>query len=219
MSHDMTCDEVRERTVDLLRAGKDPRADAALAGHIAQCRVCAYETDAVVSAWGALDEFETASGGVGADVPFWAAQAPRRSAHAVMLGLAALGLVLAGFVGGFAASGRSGVSADVAQLRDELYRTQDVLIANLANLNSASAQLGALNTVRGADALDPRLLQAIGELAQDAGNANVRVAALEMLLLYSDQPAAVQPIAQIREQCDPLLCALLDHWQGGSEQL
>ena len=29
MSHDMTCDEVRERTVDLLRAGKDPRRDVA----------------------------------------------------------------------------------------------------------------------------------------------------------------------------------------------
>jgi len=140
---------------------------------------------------------------------------------------AAVTLVAVAGVVGFLIREQRQHAAQLAAIQLEMANTKKAMMAQLENQNSASARLmGATVAYNDIAHPDPDIIKALVNAMNADENSNVRVAAMEALAKFSDQPHVRQALIQsLNIQKDPvvqiaLIRLLVDmHAQGLKKQL
>lgn len=194
----MNCDQFQERFADYAAGERTPEMEA----HVAGCEACAED----VAMWARLDAWPDErpspalrdrvtdlirayrSGAGQAERPRWrgwfsfVAMRP-----AFQFGIAVV-CVAAGLVGGYQMAGGGARSAEIAQLQDEVMKTQRMVALSLLQQQSATERLRGVTYSNRVESADPEVLQALIRTVKYDTSVDVRLAAVDALARYSAQP-------------------------------
>ncbi|MGD2294521.1 MAG: HEAT repeat domain-containing protein, partial [Candidatus Aminicenantes bacterium] len=124
----------------------------------------------------------------------------------------ALVFLCVGLAAGFILTGGRGRPAEVAQLRQELQSIKQTLAVSLLEKQSAIDRLRGVNLSYRMDKPGSTLLEALLDTLNSDSNVNVRLAAVDALYLFYDNPTVRAGVIQaLSEQTSPLVqVALID---------
>lgn len=119
---------------------------------------------------------------------------------------AAIVLVMAGIVIGFYINKNQIHEQELAQLKQEVENTKQLMITMIGNPNSASQRLQGVNVALTITAPDHDIVNALVKTLNDDPNTNVRLAALEALgNYYTDGTVRKALIESLGTQKDPIV--------------
>ncbi|MGE5488454.1 MAG: anti-sigma factor family protein [bacterium] len=193
----MNCAQFQERFADYAAGERTAEMDA----HVAGCEACAED----VAMWARLDAWPDErpspalrnrvtdlirayrSGAEQSDRPRrrgWFSFVSMRPAF--QFGVAVV-CVAAGLVGGYHMAGGAR-SAEIAQLQDEVMKTQRMVALSLLQQQSATERLRGVSYSNRVEGPDREVLQALLHTVKYDTSVDVRLAAIDALRRYSEQP-------------------------------
>jgi len=227
----MKCRELRDLIPDYVAGQLSPEALERFEAHRVECDDCRAEVEEAESVWMSLGELPESDPGPGLRSRFYAmleeekrragkhwlervddwlqAWWPRRPAVQMAMVVAFLAVGLA--AGSRIETGPRG-DGEVAQLRDEVQQMHNMVSLSLLGQNSSSERLRGVNwSARVAEPSDILLSTLTNTLNSDT-NENVRLAAVDALGLFRDEPGVVDALAHaISQEASPTVqIALID---------
>jgi D-ribose pyranose/furanose isomerase RbsD len=124
-----------------------------------------------------------------------------------------VGLLVVGlWVGAQWRPGQSQAEAQIAQLTTEVQQMREIVMLTLLEKSSATERLRAVSLASEMPQPNPKVVEALLETLQNDSNLNVRIAAVETLLQFADQPKAREGLIRaLGQQESPLVqVALID---------
>jgi hypothetical protein len=231
----MNCERIKERFADYLTWDLDEAARRDVQDHIASCPACREELENLTAMWarlgvlpeeqpsGALrgrfyamlEEAKTDIGAAGAGprrrfLSRWKEWFTfRRPAFAASLSIF---LLLLGAGAGWFMRGGAAAAAEVADLRSELRDMRQNAALTLLRQPSAADRLQGISYTEEVLRPDSRTLDALIETLDSDPNPNVRLAAVEALYLFRNQPGVrASLVRSLSIQDSPLVqVALID---------
>lgn len=119
---------------------------------------------------------------------------------------AAIALVMAGVAAGFWIVKNNQQEQELAALRKEMTETKQLMMAMITNGQSASQRMQGVNVAFTISTMDDDVVNVLAETLSSDPNTNVRLAALEALGQFIDEPQVRKIItASLIEQTDPMV--------------
>lgn len=232
----MTCQQANETLPDYLLGSLDEAAHSELQAHINSCVSCREEAAGLRALWGKLGALPNAQPNEAARARFYAMldayqqgmrpihQAPRLrdvvngwlerwwpKQPAFQFVFAAMFLLVGLFIGTrFNAAPRE--NGELVTLRSELHSMRELMTLTLLRQESSSERLQGVSWVQNMANPDNELLSALLHRLDYDPNINVRLAAVDALYLFINQPLVRQGLMQsLSRQTSPLVqIALID---------
>jgi len=222
----MNCEKAKEQFADYLVGDIKPSAEAEIRAHIASCVSCREEIEGLSALWAKLGVLpqEQPSGGLRANFyamledyktkpanrlrefwkEFWSFRKP---AYGFSFGLTLL--VVGIGVGAFLTGGGSG---KVTALHQELQDMRQTVALSMLDRPSATERLEGISWSAGLDKPGEKTIVALVNKLDGDPNVNVRLAAVDALYLFRDDPAVKESlIRSLAKQDSPLVqVALID---------
>lgn len=88
---------------------------------------------------------------------------------------------------------------ELAQLKVELEHTKELVLSSLQNKTSASTRLHGVNAAYESENADAEIIRVLIKTMNEDENVNVRLAAVQALAQFSDQPGVVNALVQALE--------------------
>ena len=221
----MMCKQFREYMADVFTGNLDSEMRIDFEAHLKACDTCSREFEQMKAAWEAMGMLEDQEPSAGLrsrfytmlesekremrkanrrDFERWVASWwPRRPVvqAAFSMGLLILGL----FIGNrLQLTGRR--NGEMAQLREEIRDMRQTVSLSLVSQPKSSDRLSGVNFSTRIDSPNESLIQALLRTLNQDPNVNVRLAAVDALLVFSDRPGVRDAlIASIPEQTSPLV--------------
>jgi len=233
----MNCNDLRNLMTDYLAGQLSPESLREFESHRSECADCRAELEQMESVWVSLGDMPDREPGPGVRSRFYSmledekrrvARAERKSwMKRIDEWLASwwprrpavqMAMVVAFLVVGLAAGSRldTGTAAtpngEIAQLRGEVEQMQQMVSLSLLNETSTSERLRGVNwSTRVAEPSDALLASLTNTLESDP-NENVRLAAVDALALFRDEPGVVDALtAALAQETSPMVqIALID---------
>lgn len=231
----MNCSDFIELLPDYLTGQLSPQSVQDVDAHLSKCGSCRQELAEMTSAWAALGELPEEEPGPALRGRFYAmlenekrslekesrpalsdrldawvrAWWPRRPA--MQLGLS-LVVLIAGLGIGSRFRPAATPNGEMAQLRGEVQQMQQLVSLSMLKEDSSSERLRAVSLSTEVDQPTPDLLHALINTLNSDSNVNVRLAAVDALMLFNDQPGVLDQLAvSLVHQESPLVqVALID---------
>jgi HEAT repeats/Putative zinc-finger len=231
----MICEQVQELVADYL-TGTLSRSEAAdLNDHLVSCAACKQEVDALAETWRMLGLLEQEQPGPALRSRFYesleayrqgaqsgAPAAPRRRLWdagarwwggvpafqiAWSVALLALGVGLGQWL-----SNRNHSEGDLARLQDEVHNMRQMVTLSLLEQQSASERLRGVDYAYHVEQSDTQVFSALLHAVNYDPNVNVRLAAVDALRRFGNNPAVRNTLDQsLAKQASPLVqIALID---------
>ena len=125
--------------------------------------------------------------------------------HAFVPAAAALAVIVIAFLAGIYVERRGTDSSDIAHLREELANTRQLVALSMLQQQSASDRLQGVSWTRRVDG-NPEIMTALLHTLRSDNSVDVRLAALDALRQYADQPNVRTGIEDsFRHQKSPLV--------------
>ncbi len=233
----MSCEKIQEKFADYLTWDLDEASRTEVQDHIASCAACRSELENLTAVWAKLGVLPEEQPGANLRTRFYAmleeakaaeavrSQAPARRRRmfdgwkewftfrrpAFAASFSAL-ILLAGIGAGWLLNGTRGGSARLSALEKEVGDMRQTAALSLLRQPAAADRLQGISYSEAVKRPDARTLDAlIGTLDADP-NPNVRLAAVEALYLFRDQPGVKESLVRsLAEQDSPLVqVALID---------
>lgn len=119
---------------------------------------------------------------------------------------ASVALVVSGVFIGMLILKNQESNKQLAELKREMEMTKQLVIQSLDDQTSASRRIQAVNATHGVDRPDDEILKALIRTMNNDDNTNVRLAAVEALAGFADDPEVLSAlIASMEKQTDPLV--------------
>lgn len=119
---------------------------------------------------------------------------------------AAVALVMVGVAGGLWINRSNQQAQELAALRKEMTETKQLMMTMLANGQSASQRMQGVNVALTISKMDDDVVRALTEAMRTDPNTNVRLAALEALSKFIDEPQVRKILtSSLREQTDSMV--------------
>lgn len=119
---------------------------------------------------------------------------------------AALALVMVGVAGGYWVVKNNQHEQELATLRKEMVETKQLMMTMITNGQSASQRMQGVNVALTISKVDDDVVKVLAETMNADPNTNVRLAALEALGQFIDEPHVRKIItASLIEQTDPMV--------------
>ena len=232
----MNCQEIKGKIVDCLSGGLAPTDHAAFDQHLASCGSCRRELDELNETWSRLGILaqETPGPGLragfykmlesykegleGKRAPQWLRNLARfftlRLAQPALRVVAAAVLVAVGFAAGFWTQAqrlrtptRPMVMAGEAQnLHREIDGLRQQVSLSLLERDSAADRLKAVSLTAEIREPDPAMLQALLDTLDNDPSVGVRLATVDALYLFADQPRVREALnLSLEKQTSPLV--------------
>jgi anti-sigma factor RsiW len=231
----MNCQRFREMIPDRLAGELPAESLREFSAHLQSCADCRLEWGQLQTAWDSLGGLPDAEPGPALRSRFYAMLAeekrriagaerktlfvrvdrwlaswwPRRPATQFLTAVAVLAV-------GIAVGTRLGTAprsdADIAQLRDEVQQMNQMVSLSLIGQSSSSERLRGVNwSTRVAEPSDALLTSLTNTLNSDP-NVNVRIAAVDALAVFRDEPGVVDALTlALKRETSPLVqIALID---------
>lgn len=232
----MNCQDTKSQFPDFLIGDLDEENKSRIQSHIAGCPACREELEGLSAIWtklGVLPEEEPSptlrtrfytmledhqkatvkeDGRFGLGKGFLSRlKIPLSARPAFQFSLAAIFLLIGAAAGSILTS-RTGRPAEIAQLQQEVRSMRQTLAVSLLEKTSAVDRLQGINLSYDLEKPDSDLLKAIIETVNEDPNINVRLAAVESLYLFYDNPIVKEGIGRMLAiQTSPLVqVALID---------
>lgn len=219
----MKCQELRELIPDYLTKQLPADAYPQFEAHLKRCDDCRSQLEQMESAWTKLGELPDAEPGPQLRSSFYAMleEEKRRlrranrgsllerfekrlasvwpSRPALQMATAALCMII-GAAAGIGLKSDSGGNGDLLQLHSEVEEMRQMVSLSLLNQNASSERLRGVNLSTQVDKPSDALLTSLTNTLESDPNVNVRLAAVDALAAFRDEPgvvdAAVQALAQ-----------------------
>lgn len=217
----MNCEEARTQFVDYWRGTlEDPLGE--FRTHLGSCERCKAEAEDLKDLWGIMDGLPEEDPSLGLRVRFYDSlrewrrkEGERRQAfwllrHPAFQAAAAVLILVVGIGTGYLARGRE--TTEVSQLRGEVYNMRQLVALSLMQQQSASDRLRGVSYAYRAEQSDPQVLSALLTTVNHDPNINVRLAAVDALRNFTDNPVGRNGLVQaLSKQESPLVqIAILD---------
>jgi hypothetical protein len=119
---------------------------------------------------------------------------------------AAVALLVVGVGIGFWISKQNANDDRIVKIEEEMARTRSLMMAMLQNDESASQRIQGVNVAFTMEKADQQIVTALVNAMNEDPNSNVRLAALDALSRFSDEPAVRKElIASLAHQKDPVV--------------
>jgi len=217
----MNCEEARTQFVDFWRGTlEDPLGD--FRTHLASCERCRAEAEELKDLWGTLGALPEEDPSLGLRVRFydalrdWRQHEQRRQHrfwwlhHPAFQAACAMAILVIGIGTGYFMRGRDTV--EVSQLRGEVYNMRQLVALSLLQQQSASDRLRGVNYAYRVEQPDPQVLSALLTTVNHDSSVNVRLAAVDALRNFTDNPVGKKGLVQaLGKQDSPMVqIAILD---------
>jgi len=217
----MNCEQARTQFVDYWR-GTLEDASGEFEAHLESCERCRAEAGDLKDLWGTLGEFPESEPSMGLRVRFydslraWRQQESERRRplwwlhHPAFQAACAVLILTAGIGAGYFMRGRD--TAEVSQLRGEVYNMRQLVALSLLQQQSATDRLRGVNYTYRVEQSDPQVLSALLSTVNHDPSVNVRLAAVDALRNFTDSPVGRKGLVQaLAKQDSPLVeIAILD---------
>jgi len=217
----MNCEQARTQFVDYWRGTLDDEAGE-FDAHLASCERCRAEAQDLKDLWGTLGAFPEEDPSMNMRVRFydslraWRQQEAHRRQplwwlrHPAFQAACAVAILVIGVGVGYMVRGRD--SAEVSQLRGEIYNMRQMVALSLLQQQSASDRLRGVNYAYRVEQSDPQVLSALLTTVNHDPSVNVRLAAVDALRNFTDSPVGRKGLVQaLAKQDSPLVqIAILD---------
>lgn len=133
------------------------------------------------------------------------------SRPALQMAMATLFLVV-GAMAGYELKNGNGGNGDLVQLRDEVQQMRQMVSLSLLNQNASSERLRGVNMSTGINQPSDALLTSLTNTLESDPNVNVRLAAVDALTMFRDEPGVVDTAVQaLSQESSPMVqIALID---------
>jgi hypothetical protein len=229
----MKCNEAQDKFADFLADDIDAQARADFDAHLARCASCSAELRSLSETWAKLGVLPQERPSSELRTRFYTMleayrkgqeetapnQRPRFSFDLESLrprrpilqfGTAIMLMVLGLAAGYFLSRPDRGSAGSVSQLRQEVQDMRQTLASSLLKQDSPFDRLQGVSLSRQIAAPDRSLLQTLLQTLDDDSNVNVRLAAVDALYLFYDQPGVKDHIlGSLAKQNSPLIQAAL----------
>ena len=237
----MQCEEVREQLADYVIDQIQEPARSLIGGHLVTCKTCRSETEEIQSLWTTLGSIPAAEPGPETRARFQmmleayqhgVEQAARKrspwqalnswmsrwwpSQPALQFGVSLALLILGAFVGRqyFTTTPKVAPQAntEVTELRGELSQMRQMVALSLMQQDSASDRLRGVNWSYQLQQPGREVLSALLDTLMHDSNVNVRLATVDALRRFGDQPVVRRGVVEaITRQESPMVqIALVD---------
>lgn len=211
----MNCEEARTQFVDYWR-GTLEETGGEFDAHLAACERCRAEAQELRDLWGTMGAMPEEDPSLGMRARFydslrsWRQQeAGRRQRfwwvrHPAFQAACAVAILVTGVTAGYLARGRDTV--EVSQLRGEVYNMRQLVALSLLQQQSASDRLRGVNFAYRVEQSDPQVLSALLTTVNHDPSTNVRLAAVDALRNFTDNPIGRKGLVQaLAKQESPLV--------------
>ncbi len=226
----MRCQVIKEKFPDFLIGDLDPKTKEDIQAHLSTCPFCREELENLSSMWTKLGvlpeehpsqslrtgfysmlesykqelEQQKSKHSLGKIMEGWFARWwPRRPA--IQLSLLLLILII-GLAAGYSLNATRQTTKDLAQLRQEVQSTHQMLAVSLLDQPSSSDRIKGINLSYGIKSPGPDMLRKLLHTLNNDPNVNVRLSAVDALYLYHGQPIVREGLAQsLSKQTSPLV--------------
>jgi len=232
----MICKKIKEKFPDYLTGDLDQKNKEIIQSHLASCPTCREELESLTAVWTKLgvlpeeqpspalrNEFYTMLEAYKKDLepekttPIWKnlfKAWPRRfwsARPAFQFSMALLLLVAGGAVGYFLNSNPQN-RTEIADLRQEVHSMRQTLAVSLLDQPSPSERLRGVSLSYNMRKPDDKLTTALIQTLNNDQNVNVRLAAVDALYLFYENPLVKESvISSLSTQASPLVqVALID---------
>jgi hypothetical protein len=217
----MNCEEARIQFVDYWRGTlEDGRAE--FDAHLASCERCRAEAESLKEMWSALGTLPDQDPSLELRARFYQSlgelrheNAPRRPTfwwlrHPGFQTAAAMLILAAGIGTGYILRGRE--ISEVAQLRGEVDNMRQLVALSLLQQQNASDRLRGVSYAYRVEPDDSQVLSALLTTVDHDSNVNVRLAAVDALKKFTDNPVGRRGLVRsLGKQESPLVqIAILD---------
>ena len=236
----MQCEEVREQLADYVIDQLQEPARSQVAGHLLSCKNCQSEAEEIQGLWTTLGSIPSAEPGPETRARFQMMlqayqhgleQAPKKHRWqalnawlsswwpsqpavqiAVSLAVLILGVVIGRQLYFPMASPQTSPNAEVTELRGELGQMRQMVALSLMQQDSASDRLKGVNWSYQLQQPGREVLSALLETLMHDSNVNVRLATVDALRQFGDQPTVRRGVVEaIAHQESPMVqIALID---------
>lgn len=217
----MNCEEARTQFVDYWRGTLDD-ARAEFDAHLASCEHCRAEAESLKDMWSTLGTLPEEDPSLRLRARFYDSlrdwrqrEAGRRQMfgwlrHPALQAVAAMLILAAGIGAGYLLRGRE--VSEVSQLRGEVYNMRQLVALSLLQQQSASDRLRGVSYAYRVEPDDSQVLSALLSTVNHDTNVNVRLAAVDALKKFTDNPVGRKGLSQaLEKQSSPLVqIAILD---------
>ena len=229
--------ELKEKFAEYLTGEADEKTRLEIQTHLAGCEECRLELEGLSALWAKLGVLpkeqpgpglrtrfyamleaykegmagETAGRSIGERLAAWLEKAlPKKPVHQFVLSLAMLAVGLAG--GWLITAQRGAANPEIAQLRREVRDMNRMMAVSLLEQPSPSDRLKGVNWSARLGEPDAKTIQALLRTLDADSSVNVRLAAVDALYLFYNQPEVKEGlIRSLSGQTSPLVqIALID---------
>jgi hypothetical protein len=220
----MDCEDIQTHLPDHLTGALPASQADAVAAHLATCAMCAVEFEELGQTWerlGDLPRHRVDSAGMRArfDAAVEAQHGSTRrrlwpdslSGYGLQFAAAAA-LLLLGIALGRQLAPPPAVDPQIAEMREELRDTREMVTLSLLQQGSASERLRGVSTTRQIDQPDVEITRALLDTLRYDSSVNVRLASIDALKRFAtDETVRRGVIETLPEQMSPLVqIALID---------
>ena len=232
----MTCQDIREKFPDYLIGDLSQEEKEQMQNHIAACPSCREELESLNAIWtklGVLPEVQPSAkmrtqfytmledykNDLGEEKPkVHLLEQLKNRFRPVWTGRPSFQLsfslffLFVGLTAGYFITGSRGRPAEISDLRQEVQSMRQTLAVSLLDQSSASERLRGVNLSVNTEKPDSGLIEALLNTLNNDPNVNVRLAAVDALYLFYDNPLVKEGLAQtLSTQDSPLVqVALID---------
>ncbi len=217
----MNCEDARTQFVDYWRGTLDDTVGEFRA-HLDACDRCRAEAEELCDLWGTLGAMPEEDPSLGMRVRFYdSLRAWRQRESERRTGLwwlrrpafqaaAAAAILVIGIGTGYFVRGRD--TSEFPQLRGEVYNMRQLVALSLLQQQNASDRLRGVNYAYRVEQSDPQVLSALLTTLDHDSNVNVRLAAVDAVRNFTDNPVGRKGLVQaLAKQDSPLVqIAILD---------
>ncbi len=214
----MKCDDIKDRLAEYFTGEADAGARADVEAHLAICPACKQDAEmwARMGAWSEEQpspalaaRFHAMLNAYRAGVEQTEKELPgrRKLGFARWLGAwwpyrpawqfaIALACLVAGLFGGYEIARRGAQHDEVARLREEVQRTQQLVTVSLLQQQSASERLKGVTYAYRVDEADPQVLRALVHTVKYDDSVDVRLSAVDALRRYGSSQVVRQGVVE-----------------------
>jgi len=217
----MNCEQARTQFVDYWRGVlEDPLGEFRV--HLESCERCRAEAEDLKTLWSDMGALPEQDPSLGLRVRFydslreWRRNEDQRRQgfwwlrHPAFQAACAMAILMIGIGTGYLARGRD--TAEVSQLRGEVSNMRQLVALSLMQQQSASDRLRGVNYAYRVEQSDPQVLGALLTTVNHDSSVNVRLAAVDALRNFTDNPVGRNGLVQaLSKQDSPMVqIAILD---------
>lgn len=231
----MSCHEMKKRFPDYVTGHIEPEEKKTIEVHLSECPDCKAELARLKEAWTAFDAMPDEEPSAALRSGFYTMLAEEKSRNGkaekrsfsqsleswlerwwpkrpgVQLGYS-FALLIIGLVVGSQVQSGAHRNGEMSVLRAEIREMRQTVSMSLLNQSSTSARLQGVSFSTRVDEPEESLLSALLNTLNNDPNVNVRLAAVDALIVFSDQPGVREALIEsLSKQSSPLVqIAIID---------